>query len=332
MDVIKIDLPTTWEGEDNPSDYMCLLSLREAIKERAACVGMFWYCPPILPYLPYNRQVMASMRNILYDLIPYFVNHEYKDYEDDFSDYPKMWSVSDLVTAEHNIALMPSPGSLSEAWVDWLKAMKYVICKLTHIRYNKYRGEIVEGQGDVHDPPFEEANSESIKKALEGKEITKFKDTLPWRFVSWSGNTHYYHDKQKDPKDGYCGHAEFSAIHITQIVPPRKDMKFNILFKVFVITPRFPCKYSDELEKSVFVGVGGIKEGINDLSYSYSGDGKLNIWFGSDTIIPQNTNKPHSNFRDEDNDSPTIRRSTKIGFEAKICGSVLDLSPGLNFK
>jgi hypothetical protein len=57
MDVIKITHPTTWAGEDNPADYMCLLSLREAINERASYVGMPWNCPPILPHLPYNRDV-----------------------------------------------------------------------------------------------------------------------------------------------------------------------------------------------------------------------------------------------------------------------------------
>ena len=212
MDVIKITHPTTWAGEDNPADYMCLLSLREAINERASYVGMSWNCPPILPHLPYNRDVMVAMQTALYRLIPYFVNHEFKDYAKDLSDFPRMWSLSDLVTAEHNIALMPSPGSLSEVWSEWLKAMKYIIGKLTHIPFSNYGGEVVTGSGSIHDPPFDESISEAIKKALENKTKHTFEE-LPLTFGTWSGNTHYSHNSEADTKDGYCGYAELNAIH-----------------------------------------------------------------------------------------------------------------------
>ena len=331
MDVIKITHPTTWAGEDDPADYMCLLSLREAINERASYVGMSWNCPPILPHLPYNRDVMVAMQTALYRLIPYFVNHEFKDYAKDLSDFPRMWSLSDLVTAEHNIALMPSPGSLPEVWSEWLKAMKYIIGKLTHIPFSNYGGEVVTGSGSIHDPPFDESISEAIKKALENKTKHTFEE-LPLTFGTWSGNTHYSHNSEADTKDGYCGYAELNAIHITKIAPPRPDTKFTMLFKTYAAKPERPCSYSRELEKSVFGGVSGIAEGISDFAYTYNGEKKLNIWFGSDEKIPKNATKPHSDFPDdEDDDSPTIRRSTKTGFEARLY-CMLDLSPGLKFK
>lgn len=328
MDVIKVTTPTSWTGSPDPSDYVFLLSLREALNERASCVGIQWECPPILPYLPYNRQVMLEMQDVLYRLIPKFVNHEFKEYTEDLLDYPKMWTVADLVTEEHNIALMPSPGSLSEAWSDWLKAMKHIIGKLTHIPFSNFRGKIIGGSGSVHDPPFNESITTALQNARDNKETTDFQG-LPNTLWAWSGNTHYYHDSESDPSNGYCGYADFRAIHITNVIPPRMNAAFTMLFKILAVKPVDPCDYSKELEESVFSGVSGIEEGITDCSYSFSGTTKLNLWFGSESEIPQNASVPHSDFPEDD--TAIIRRSTKTGFEAKLF-CVLDLTLGLKFK
>lgn len=329
MDVIKVTVPTSWTGDPNPADWQFLLSLREALNERAAFAEISWVCPPIQPYLPFNREVMRAMQNVLFRLIPKFVNLEFNEYAEDLSDYPRFWTVSELVTAEHNFLLMPSPGSLSSAWTDWLKAMKYIVCKLTHLPYNKFHGKLVSGFGSIHDPPFDEAVAQSIQDAQDARRETAF-TRLPNTFYAWSGNTHYFHRPDADQVDGYCGYADYQAIHVTKVVLPQQNVKVNILFKTFAAEPGTPCSFSSVLEKSVFVGGDGLQEGVMDHVFGVSSSAPLDIWFGPETNIPQNAVVPVSTFASSDNETD-VRRSTKTGFEAKLF-CVLDLTPGLNFK
>ena len=162
MEVIDYIPPKSWNDKDmnwsnpDPANINYVIALREALVERANTVQVklderLWH---ISPYRPLTVQTMDILRSALNTLIPKFVNRDFDDYKEDLSNFPKMWTLTDLITKECNIAEHPGPGSLIASWQTWFKAMRDVINRLTCVPFYSINGISLARSGAEHDPPF----------------------------------------------------------------------------------------------------------------------------------------------------------------------------------
>ena len=122
MEVIEYTLPTSWYDKGmnwekpDPANIDYAVALREAIIERAILVKrkINDALLAIMPCRPLSVASMSALREEINMLAPHFVNQEFTDYKEDLSDFPKMWTYSDLIEAEDcRVCEHPGVGSTS---------------------------------------------------------------------------------------------------------------------------------------------------------------------------------------------------------------------------
>lgn len=335
MEIVEIPLPETWTdlnmdwSDPDPGNVNYALAMREALLERAILVGqqMSSNVFSIMPQRPLLVDAMTSLRAAVHGLAPHFVNLDFDDYKDDLSDFPKMWTLSDLITEERNIAEFPGRGATSEQWKAWFQAMRKAINKLTCIKFSGITGTTLSRSGTIHDPPFSESISTALSRALEGDPSRGSFRSFPQQFYAWSGNTDYKYDKETG-EHGYCGYAQSHSIVIQKALKPHPTAECDLIFKYCVAKPQNPVGYSSELQRSIFsTGSTGIKEGVGTIVTHWSNDQELDIKLGEVNDIPRNAAVP-SSYWGEDR---TIRRSTKTGYDG-IAYCILDFGVENGFK
>lgn len=336
MEVIQYSPPESWSdknmnwSEPDPANIDYVMALRCALLERATTVRLT-YLPEkiwtIMPYRPLRVDAMNSLRTLLYDLIPCFVNRDFDDYKDDLSDFPKMWTIADLITTERNIAEYPGPGSLITPWQTWIKAMREVINKLTCIKFDAISGTTLSRSGVKHDPPFSESINTALKEAMEGDPDKSTFSYFPQQIYAWSGNTDYWYDKEKGTH-GYCGYAMSRSIAISKVMRPHPTADCDLIFKYLISKPKEPVSYSSELQSSTFdSGSTGLQEGIGTLVSHWDSAVENNIQFGDVNDIPKNSTVPSSYWGED----KTIRRSAKTGYEGSVY-AIIDFGVEKGFK
>ena len=128
MEMIQYTPPVSWDdkGMDwespDPGNVDYYRAILEAVIERAILTSQnpneVLYS--IIQYRPWCIAAMNAIRDAVYRLAPLFVNMEFTDYKDDLSDFPKMWSCSELLDAEGcRICEHPGTGSCNAA--GWAK-------------------------------------------------------------------------------------------------------------------------------------------------------------------------------------------------------------------
>ena len=331
MEVIEYEYPDSWNAKgmnwENPdvekTDYV--MALRQAVMERAAAlhVSLDRDVFRISPMRAVSREALAAIVRAIHTLAPNFVNMEFADYKEDLSDFPKMWTYSDLIQ-EDGCELYEWAGVYSSCKVGgkWLKAMKNALNRLTVIKCQKMRGTVVTRSGSKHDPPFGESIGTAMSEAMENAHRATYSGSFPLNVYGWSGNTHWCCPEKdvEDSKDGYCGYAESRAFTVAHIENWLKDSEFDLVMAAKVARPTGPVPYSEVLDVSVFdSGKTGLKEGVAFLKPMHIKDASnLDLDLGDPDSIPKNSNAPSSEF---DEDGHAVKRhSTKIGYSATIWG------------
>lgn len=333
MEVIEYEYPESWDDKgmdwENPdperADYV--MAIRQAIMERAAAVHISlpvsYYYLAVSPMKAVSRFMVEEFIYAIRLLAPYFVNMGFSDYKEDFSDFPKMWTYSDLIQEECcELYAWAGRDSMCRNGGAWLKAMKNALNKLTVIKCHPIRGEVFSRSGSKHDPPFDESIGTALEQAMENDGRRDFSGGFPLDVYGWSGNTHWCCPRKddEDSKDGYCGYAESRAYVITQMENWLKNSEFDLVMAAKVSRPTGPVSYSQILDVSIFdSGSTGLKEGIAFLAPKHIKDvTDIELKLGDPDTIPKNSNVPSSEF-DSDGNAIT-RHSTKIGYTATLWG------------
>ncbi len=335
MEIIEYTPPTTWNDKEmnwelpNLACIDYIMALKEAIIERAILVN---YRPDsalfsIMPYRPMTVKTLNVIREAIYRLAPYFVNLEFDDYEDDLSDFPKMWSYADLIEDEScRICEYPGHGALLQDFVAWFQAARNAINKLTAIEFHNIEGKILTRSGSEHDPPFQESINTAISEAMDGDPNEGTFSSFPQEFYAWSGNTDYKKDKKG--KHGYCGYAYSKEIIIQKSSKPHPTAECDLIFHYMVAKPQDALSYSEELQYSVLdLGDSGLETGVFTKVVRWSNDMELDISIGNVNSIPKNSTVPSSDFSDNNR----VRRSAKTGYEG-IVYCILDFGVEKGFK
>lgn len=331
MEVIEYEYPDSWNSKgmdwDNPdpekADYV--MAIRQAIMERAAAchISIGRDFADVSPKKAVSRNMVEDLLTAIRALVPYFVNMGFKDYKEDLSDFPKMWTYSDLIQ-EDGCELYEWAGrySMCKGGGEWLKAMKNALNKLTVIKCHQIKGTSTSRSGSKHDPPFGESIGTAMSLAMENGTTRKYSGTFPVGIYGWSGNTHWCCPQKdvEDSKDGYCGYAQSEAYTVTQMENWLYGSEFDLVMAANVSRPTGPVPYSQVLDQSVFdSGKTGLREGVYFLEPKHIKDAsKVELKLGDPDSIPKNSNVPSSEF-DEDGRAIT-RHSTKIGYTATLWG------------
>lgn len=335
MEIMKTVLPNSWDDLemdwDNP-DPGCanyVLALREALIERATlvnqAVGSSVFA--VMPLRPWMYDAASTLRSLVYDLAPYFVNIEFNDYKNDLSDFPKMWTLQELITEDSNIAETPGRGSTFNEWKKWFKAMQKAINKLTCVKFSGITGTTLSRSGNTHDPPFSESINTAMENAMKDEPSRDEFRSFPQQFYAWSGNTDYRYDKDTG-EHGYCGYAQSRSLLIKKANKPHPTAECDLIFKYCVKKPTGAVSYSSELQHSIFsTGSTGIKEGIGTIVAHWSNDQAFDITLGDVNDIPKNSTVPSTYWGNNE----TIRRSAKTGYEG-IAYCILDFGVENGFK
>lgn len=331
MELNTYRLPISWtsKGQDweNPkadiADYV--MAIREAIIERCMAANI----TPKDATLRITADVCVleeagnAMLGDIRKLIPQFINLDYYEYDEDYSDFPHYWTWEEIVNQEGcEIFREFTKGQPIKDSVITLKAMYKVLNLLRYHDVDNPKVVRYTGSGSIHDPPFGTATSEAISEAnnLTEKEL----DFIPDFVQSWSGNTHY-HDHELDEsgewvkKDGYCGYAKqqyFKLISFDKRIP---DRGCKLVTLVVAKALDEPLNYSNELQSTTFSSNGSaIKEGVNFFydTIPATPPNDLEIIGGHDKQIPVNKTVPKSDFDADGN--PICRRSTILGYEGSI--------------
>ena len=335
MEIMKITLPTSWDdcsmdwNDPDPGCANYVLALREALVERAIAVNrsigsnVF----TVMPLRPWTYDIASTLRGMVYELAPYFVNIKFDDYKDDLSDFPKMWTLGELVTEDCNIAETPGRGATSLAWKTWFKSMQTVINKLTCIQFSGITGTVLSRSGSTHDPPFSKSINTAMENAMKNDPSRSDFSSFPQQFYAWSGNTEYRYDKDTGER-GYCGYAQSRSILIKKAQKPHPTAECDLIFKYCVTKPTTPVGYSSELQHSIFsTGSTGIKEGVETIVTHWSSNQEFDITLGNADDIPKNSTVPTTYWGND----TTIRRSSKTGYEG-IVYCILDFGVKNGFK
>lgn len=330
MELNTYRLPINWNGKgqdwENPkadiADY--IMAIREAIIERCIVANITPKSDTLR--ITADACILEEAGNAMLadirSLIPEFINLDYYEYQKDYSDFPHYWTFEEIVNQEGcEIFRQFTKGQPIKDSVITLKAMYKVLNLLRYHDVDNPKVIRYYGSGSIHDPPFNSANTESIKGA---RELTETKlSTIPDFVQSWSGNTHYhdrvYEDGKVVKRNGYCGYAKqeyFKLVSFDKRIPDRGCKLVTLL----VAKPLDePLSYSSELQSTTFSSSGSnIKEGVN-FFYSTVPASLLNdleIIGGHNKQIPVNTVVPISDF-DEDGRA-ICRRSTITGYEAYV--------------
>ncbi len=336
MEMTSHTHPLSWEDKgldwENPdprnADYM--LAIRAALLERYAAVhrGIPSLLMAMSPGKCISRAYADTVLYAIENLCGSFVNLECEEYAEDFSDFPRRFAYRDLVGEEScRLYALPAYGSVAAESGAWLRAAKEAIDRLTVIPAGVVKGVLINRSGEAHDPPFAEAVSTSIARAMERTYETPVSIGFPVLAYGWSGNTHYS-CPNGDPetpelnRDGYCGYALSWAYRITAARSWLRDAEFDIFASLIPAVPEGPVNNSSELQSSVFdTGSSGLKPGINWTERVHVTDPhSFDFHLGYEDAIPANGAVPASDFDAEGN--ALVRRSTKRGWTARTAGFI----------
>ena len=342
MEVIDYEMPDSWNSKGmswkNPEpervDYF--MAIRGAIMERCAALhtSVNSEIMKISPHKPVTRSAMAACVSQIRGLAGSFVNMDWDEYEEDLSDYPKMWTYHDLLECDGcNLYDFAGPGDPCGDGGAWLKAIKAALDKLTVILPRSARGTVVTRSGSEHDPPFGESIGNAMSYAMQAKP-TKFAGGLSSLSVyGWSGNTHWkwprpkkededggggLDEDEEENKNGYCGYAQSHAYTITSVGSWLYGRDCELLMAAVAKRPEGPVPYSSVLDVATFdSGRAGFKEGTSFLSPVHITWGeKLEIKIGDPDAIPKNSSVPTSEWDEDGN--PIRRHSCKVGYSADV--------------
>ena len=335
MEVIKYETPESWDGKGmdwnapDPANADYAMAIREAVLERCAALHatVDSRVLSISPWKTLSRTVVAGVVDAISRLAPSFVNLGWEEFEDDFSDFPKMWTYRDLVREPDCRLYEFAPyGSLRENGGEWLKQIKNALDRLTVIKAGTVYGVSLSRYGARHDPPFGEAIGDAMEEAMKRRNESVLNGKFPASACAWSGNTHW---KCPDPNgdaddennvDGYCGYAQSQAYRITAARSWLLGAKFDVFAAVLAARPTGPVPYSQQLDTSTFdAGESGLKEGLNWTRRVRAEDPhRFVLEIGNADSIPQNGTVPTSEF---DGEGSAVRRhSAKRGWQATVHG------------
>ena len=348
MEVIEYETPTSWDSKGmqwnspDPANADYVMAIRQALMERCAALHMSLdsRVRRISPWKTLSRDVVAGVVNTIASMARRFVNVGWEKFEEDFSDFPRMWTYGDLVQ-ERNCRLYEwaSYGSLRENGGEWLKQIRNAIDRLTVIRAGDVYGKTLSRSGSKHDPPFGESIGSAMQQAMDTLNEGTLNGSFPSSIYGWSGNTHWkwpMPDYEGDPeynKDGYCGYAQSQAYRITAARNWLLGAQFDIFAAVVVTEPTGPVPYSQQLDTSILDGgSSGFSEGLNWTRRVHVRDPyDFELVLGDPDAIPQNGTVPSSEY---DGEGHVIKRhSAKIGWIGKAYGFLdYGVEGGFNFR
>ena len=348
MEVIGYETPESWEDKGmnwntpDPCNADYVMAIRQALMERCAALhtSIDYRLKKISPWKTLSRSSVEGIVRTIASMARRFVNIGWEDFEEDYSDFPKMWTYGDLVQ-ERNCRLYEwaQYGLLRENGGAWLKQIRNAIDHLTVIRANDVYGKTLSRSGSEHDPPFGESIGTAMQRAFDTLNEGTLNGSFPSSVYGWSGNTHWkcprpdYEGDPKDNQDGYCGYAMSQAYRITAARSWLLGAKFDIFAAVVVTRPTGPVSYSQQLDTSNLDGGGsGFSEGLNWTKRVHVSDPyEFVLALGDPDAIPQNGTVPSSEF---DSDGNAIKRhSAKTGWIGKSYGFLdYGVEGGFKFK
>ena len=348
MEVIDYETPESWEDKGmnwntpDPCNADYVMAIRQALMERCAALhtSMDYRLKKISPWKTLSRSSVEGIVRTIASMARMFVNVEWEEFEDDYSDFPKMWTYGDLVQ-ERNCRLYEwaQYGLLRENGGEWLKQIRNAINRLTVIRAGDVYGKSLTRSGSEHDPPFGESIGTAMQRAFDNLNEGTLNGSFPSSIYGWSGNTHWKcprPDYEGDPeynKDGYCGYAMSQAYRVTAARNWLLGAKFDIFAAVVVSKPTGPVSYSQQLDTSNLDGGGsGFTEGLNWTERVHVSDPyEFELVLGDPDAIPQNGTVPSSEF--DDKGQAIKRHSAKLGWTGKAWGFIdYGVAGGFNFR
>lgn len=347
MEVIgEYEIPDSWEAKGmnwntpDPTNADYVMAIRQALLERCAALhtGADWRIYKISPWKTVSREVMKGILRTISSIARDFVNIEWEEFKEDYSDFPKRWTYRDLVM-EPNCRLyeFAKYGSLVENGGEWLKQIRNAIDKLTVIRANEMFGVSLTRSGSEHDPPFDESIGTAMQRAFDTIGKSVHNGSFPSSIYAWSGNTHWKcpnPDYEGDPEynqDGYCGYAQSQSYKFTGARSWLLGAQFDLFAAVYVTQPTGPVPYSQQLDTSVFDGgKSKFNKGLNWTEKVHVKDPyDFEFDLGDTESIPKNEVVPTSEF---DSKGVAIKRhSAKRGWDGK-CWGFLDYGVEGGFK
>ena len=347
MEVIgEYEIPDSWEAKGmnwntpDPTNADYVMAIRQALLERCAALhtGADWRIYKISPWKTVSREVMKGILRTISSIARDFVNIEWEEFKEDYSDFPKRWTYRDLVM-EPNCRLyeFAKYGLLVENGGEWLKQIRNAIDKLTVIRANEMFGVSLTRSGSEHDPPFDESIGTAMQRAFDTIGKSVHNGSFPSLIYAWSGNTHWkcpnpdYEGYPEYNQDGYCGYAQSQSYRFTAAQSWLLGAQFDLFAAVYVTQPTGPVPYSQQLDTSVFDGgESKFNRGLNWTKKVRVKDPcDFEFDFGDTKSIPKNEVVPTSEF---DSEGVAIKRhSAKRGWDGK-CWGFLDYGVEGGFK
>ena len=341
MEVTEYEMPDSWNakgmnwGNPDPGRADYVMAIRQALLERAAVLhrSVSSELFRISPFRTVSRRALEACVREIRSMAESFVNTDWDEYEDDLSDYPKMWTYRDLVQSDGcNVYEFAKPYDFVRNGGQWLKAIRKAIDKLTVIRCRNAYGTVVTRSGTKHDPPFGESIGTAMELAMAATPRA-YSGSLDVSVYGWSGNTHWkwprpkkdddgggLDDDDEEDKNGYCGYAQSRSYTITSVSNWLVGRDCELLLATCAKRSYDPVPYSSILDVSTYdSGKAGIKEGttFHDPIHVTSGK-KLEIKIGDPDSIPKNSSVPTSEWDEDGN--VIARHSCRIGYEATVRG------------
>ena len=247
-------------------------------------------------------------------------------YKEDFSDFPRVMRLTDIVTQEDCECFMnASRGAVLEHGGEWLRKIKNAICCLHVVQCYDAWGTTLTRTGSEHDPPFDESIGKAFEQAFGENQPAESNGKIGSRpsIYAWSGNNHWkcprpdYEGDPEDNKDGYCGYAYSVAYRFRRIRRWLAGREVDIVAAAVLGPPTGPTGWSNELATSVFdTGESGFTRGLNLKRAHVEDPLDVDFTFGDIDSIPRNEVVPQSDFDSEG--TATWRRSAKRGYEGRM--------------
>ena len=337
MEVISYEEPRSWDdfGMDwNDPDPRCahyVMALRNAFMERMAAPQEGYYAShhDILRISPWKAVNSDLLRRIIWELeylCRFYYNLDPEVYKEDFSDFPRVMRLTDIVTQEDCECFMnASRGAVLEHGGEWLRKIRNAICCLHVVQCYDAWGTTLTRTGSEHDPPFDESIGKAFEQAFGENQPAESNGKIGSRpsIYAWSGNNHWkcprpdYEGDPEDNKDGYCGYAYSVAYRFRRIRRWLAGREVDIVAAAVLGPPTGPTGWSNELATSVFdTGESGFTRGLNLKRAHVEDPLDVDFTFGDIDSIPRNEAVPQSDFDSEGN--ATWRRSANRGYEGRM--------------
>lgn len=315
MEVTAYANPTSWNDKGmtwtDGMNAVCVdyaMALRQAIIERYIVAGasprveMNLFSAGFL--MPIRHSFFVDVREHLLYLANNgrFVDLEFQDYKEDFSDAPKYWTYRDLnMIEECRICELPSPKCPAPEMIQWMIRAKNYLNKLTVCRgYMKYKTAY--GDYTEHCTKFSTAYTEAKKQAMKNYTDMVAEATFiradSAAFGSYENNV-----PVGEGDEEFCSTAGIRTIWNIQAPQDESVFKFSPCL-MLVANTAINCGYPHEwtiMQKIVWDNGGfGINRGVTVRRFS--GDTIDDITTSS---IPTNTMKPKN--------KPACYYATSIG-------------------